>query len=298
MTRNPNIMNCSKRRTTETTTDDDNDDNDDNHDDNTRTTTTLPRNNKEYGKREYWEERFATETEFEWLVSYSDIAPQITRFLHPKKKKILVVGCGNSSFSADLYDAGYTCITNIDYSRNVIDAMRKRHERTRPLMEWLVMDMTDMSAAFADESFDVVIDKAAMDALMTQEGDVWNPEQSVVDSCRTMCRHISRVLKLGGYHLHISFAQPHFRKKYLLGLHPPSLGCSSSSTNFWESVQDLKIDEQQQPKREESSCSKEYSKEFLWDYEFETIGGGGNGDSNNGCFHHFLYIMQKIRSTS
>jgi hypothetical protein len=40
-------------------------------------------------------------------------------------------------------------------------------------MRWLTMDMLDMS--FDDSSFDVVIDKATMDALMVDEGDVWNP---------------------------------------------------------------------------------------------------------------------------
>ena len=36
-------------------------------------------------------------------------------------------------------------------------------------MQWLVMDMMDMSQ-LANGSFDVVLDKAAMDALITAEG--------------------------------------------------------------------------------------------------------------------------------
>ena len=34
--------------------------------------------------------------------------------------------------------------------------------------------MTDMSE-LEDESFDVVLDMAAMDALLSAEGDVWHP---------------------------------------------------------------------------------------------------------------------------
>lgn len=128
------------------------------------------------------------------------------------------------------------------------------------------MDMTDMSE-LKTESFDVVIDKAAMDALMTREGDVWNPEQEVIDQSRSMCRHISRILKPeGGTHLHISFAQPHFRKKYLLGWHPKTEG------------EDPLTD---QP--------EEYSLEFGWTYRVETIAG----NEKDGCFHHFLYTMSK-----
>ena len=126
--------------------------------------------------------------------------------------------------------------------------------------------MTDLSC-LEDESLDVVIDKAAMDALMTQEGDVWNPEQYVIDQSCSMCSHISRVLKKGGHHLQISLAQPHFRKKYLLGWHTKGEG------------------EQIQPQPTDDS----YSEEFGWSLRVETI----LGDSNNGCFHHFLYIMTK-----
>jgi hypothetical protein len=44
-------------------------------------------------------------------------------------------------------------------------------------MSWRVMDMTALD--FPDGSFDVVIDKAAMDALLTDEGSVWEPNAEV-----------------------------------------------------------------------------------------------------------------------
>lgn len=225
---------------------------------------TIPKSNREYGKKEYWDNRFAQEKDFEWLVSYIDIKAQLNSFLTPESN-ILLVGCGNSSFSADLYDAGYSNILSLDYSPVVIQAMRKRHEHTRPDLQWIVMDMTHMDD-LEDASFDIIIDKAAMDALMTAEGDVWNPNQSVIDASRRMCHHISRLLKVGGHHLHISFAQPHFRKKYLLGLHPKTTE---------EKCMDVE--------------NKDYSDEFCWSYKVETIGS----DNSDGCFHHFLYILTK-----
>ena len=231
-----------------------------------RNNTALPKSNREYGKKEYWDNRFAQETDFEWLVSFLDVKTQLEPFLSPDSR-VLIVGCGNSSFSADLYDAGYPHLCSLDYSPVVIDAMRARHAETRPSMEWIVMDMTQMDA-LDDASFDAVIDKAAMDALMTAEEDVWNPAQSVIDASRRMCHHIARLLTPGGHHLHISFAQPHFRKKYLLGWHPKTEGedCVSATGG-----------------------DDSYSDEFGWSYRVETIAG----DDNDGCFHHFLYIMTK-----
>lgn len=248
----------------------------------------LPQNNIVYSRKEYWEERFANETDFEWLVSYKDVAPQLQPFLVSttstnSKPKLLIVGCGNSSFSSDLYDDGYTQIINIDYSTNVIEKMREKHSQMRPSMTWEVMDMTNMSA-FDSESFDIVIDKAAMDAIMTEEGDPWNPDEKVITMSRNMCEHITRVLKPGGYHLHISFAQPHFRKRYLLGLH------ENNQLDYKNEKLELDVDEEEFV----ATCTNnglQYSKEFKWSFKTEEIGG----DQSNGCFHHFLYIMQKIK---
>jgi hypothetical protein len=38
-------------------------------------------------------------------------------------------------------------------------------------MQWLEMDIRQLT--FPDESFDVVIDKGTMDAMLTTKGDVW-----------------------------------------------------------------------------------------------------------------------------
>lgn len=55
-------------------------------------------------------------------------------------------------------------LVNTDYSENVIDRMKTLYGENDKL-SWLVADMRDMPQ-FEDESFDAVIDKAAMDAIM------------------------------------------------------------------------------------------------------------------------------------
>jgi len=112
-----------------------------------------------------------------------------------------------------MYDDGYKNITNIDFSPVVIESMRARNH-SRPEMQWLVMDIRDLT--FEDETFDVVIDKGAMDAMMTAKGDVWDPPQETIDNCTKEVDEILRVLRKGsGTFLYLTFGQPHFRRRYL-----------------------------------------------------------------------------------
>lgn len=46
-----------------------------------------------------------------------------------KDDNILMVGAGNSRLSEDMFDDGYTTITNIDISRVVIDQMIARYRQ-------------------------------------------------------------------------------------------------------------------------------------------------------------------------
>jgi hypothetical protein len=96
----------------------------------------VPRSNKEYGKQGYWDDRFSKESNNEWLATDNDIASQLTPFLNPSDKN-LVVGCGNSNFSSDLYDARFTNVVNIDFSSVVIENMRESNQ-DRSGMEWKV----------------------------------------------------------------------------------------------------------------------------------------------------------------
>jgi EEF1A lysine methyltransferase 4 len=252
----------------------------------------VPKRNCDYASRSYWETRFSAEEEYEWLLSFGRLRHQIEPLLSgstpslgsaveseasespsaqvfTRMPRVLVVGCGNSPFSADLYDACWSNILNIDYSANVIANMKRMHSEARPEMEWRVMDMTDLKE-LAAETFDFVFDKAAMDTLLTNEGDVWNPRPSSVAAARAMCQHISRVLKPGGHFAQVSLVQPHFRNKYLLGQHSITTP-GSSTTN--------------------------YSDEFRWTLRVEEAGAKASDDGNpvGSTFGYFLYVMKKDR---
>jgi SAM-dependent methyltransferase len=224
---------------------------------------------KKYGKdppnhvfklQSYWEERFAEEDSYEWLGAWKSVRSVILPHLKPESR-ILIVGCGNSSFSADIYDEGYVNITNIDFSGVVIEKMKSLHESVRPSMKWIEMDMTKMT--FMDESFDIVLDKAAMDALVVDEGDVWDPKEEVVQSVDRMCQSVSRVLTAQGIFLQISFAQPHFRTKYLIGYRADGTEC-----NPYES-------------------HRGYSSRYNWKLDYEEV------TLETGCLSLFFYTMRK-----
>ena len=73
-----------------------------------------------------------------------------------------------------MYLDGFTQITNIDYSPVVIENMRNKTAKTD--MKWLVMDITNME--FESEKFDVIIEKATLDALLVNERDPWHMSDS------------------------------------------------------------------------------------------------------------------------
>ncbi|KAM0747785.1 S-adenosyl-L-methionine-dependent methyltransferase [Meredithblackwellia eburnea MCA 4105] len=179
----------------------------------------LPQGNSAYAAKEYWNDRYTKEADgamFDWFKTYVEIKPYFDRYIPSitgKRSRILMLGCGNSTLSKDLYDDGYHHITNIDYSEVCISRMSDMH-RDDLGMDWLVGDVR--SIPFSDGSFDVAIDKGTMDALMTGVKDVWNPSQEVVEACKEEVDEVTRVLAPGGVFIYLTFGQPHFRKQHLL----------------------------------------------------------------------------------
>ena len=61
-----------------------------------------------YGDPKYWDKRYAENegTVFDWLEDYNSLKSLIKELV-PQDAKILVLGCGNAEFSADMYDDGF-----------------------------------------------------------------------------------------------------------------------------------------------------------------------------------------------
>lgn len=160
----------------------------------------LPKSYTDFHSKSYWEDFFKIRggEAFEWYGTFKDIRSLV---LSKAKStdKILIVGCGNSEFSAELYDAGFDQITNLDFSSVVIDDMRAKNTH-RPRMRWVIGDMTDMQA-IANESFDIVFDKGALDALVSDSS------RENLQQAAKMFDEIDRVLVDTGAYMCISLAE-------------------------------------------------------------------------------------------
>ena len=54
---------------------------------------------------------------FEWYSSWPQLRPLLREALGATDASLLVVGCGNSELSAQLYDDGFENVTNVDFSK-------------------------------------------------------------------------------------------------------------------------------------------------------------------------------------
>lgn len=149
-------------------------------------------------------------------------------YLHKYIKQqddVLIIGCGNSTLGRDLYDVGcrfvnyvfsqnqgssrvfYSKITNIDISPIVIRQMQSQTDKERPTLKYIQMDA--LNTTFEDESFNVAIDKATIDALIPDE----KPE-TVIDAHKYF-KEICRLLKNGGRYVCVTLLQEHILKLLL-----------------------------------------------------------------------------------
>ncbi|XP_068621193.1 eEF1A lysine and N-terminal methyltransferase homolog [Battus philenor] len=165
----------------------------------------LPKTHKEFSEKDYWNRFFKKRGNkaFEWYGEYLELCGHLHKYLK-QKDAILITGCGNSSLSADLYDVGFTNITNIDVSEVVIKQM-KAANASRNNMKFLHMDALNMK--FSNEDFNVVLDKGTLDALMPDDTEETN------ERINKYFAEIKRVLKLGGRFLCISLLQKHILNK-------------------------------------------------------------------------------------
>ncbi|GAV59002.1 LOW QUALITY PROTEIN: Methyltransf_11 domain-containing protein, partial [Cephalotus follicularis] len=163
---------------------------------------------EDFTSKENWDKFYlnrGTGDSFEWYGEWTQLRDSLLSLLSnpppppPQQQQILVPGCGNSSLSEHLYDAGFHGITNVDFSKVVISDMLRRNVRCRPSMKWRVMDMTNLQ--FADETFDVVLDKGGLDALMEPELGHGLGNQYLSE--------VKRVLKSGGKFICLTLAELH-----------------------------------------------------------------------------------------
>lgn len=168
----------------------------------------LPQSHREFHSPEYWDKFFIKRGSkaFEWYGEYPELCGVLHKYIKTKDK-LLVVGCGNSVISENLYDVGYHGIVNIDISDVVIRQMIDKNQSKRPDMKFLKRDVKKMD--FEDGEFGVVFDKGTLDALMVDDSD------AIVAEINAMFSEINRVLKQGGRYIIITLLQDQILKRVL-----------------------------------------------------------------------------------
>jgi SAM-dependent methyltransferase len=160
-----------------------------------------------YGDKAYWEGLYAAEAgrTDEWLLSWAAIAPLITSAA-PRAATVLHLGCGNSTLGEEMHQAGYPQVVNIDYAEAAVRQLRARAVGKRGLF-YLVMDARAL--AFADGTFDLVVEKGTLDAIACLDEE---------DAVERAVGQAWRVLRPGGLLVSLSMRVPRSR---LSRLAPP-----------------------------------------------------------------------------
>ena len=119
-----------------------------------------------YATRRYWAARYAAVGAgdvFEWFLSFDDLRP-LLGFVK-RRSAVLDLGCGTSRLLCDMREAGYAGrLVGVDCAAAALRSVKERSESCH--VELVEADATTL-APFADATFDVVVDKGTVDALIS-----------------------------------------------------------------------------------------------------------------------------------
>jgi len=108
--------------------------------------------------------------------------------------KTLVVGCGNSDLSDEMFRDGFTDLWSVDYSSTVIDKMKQK----MPHLKFETMDCRAMR--YESDTFDCLVDKGTLDAILCGQDSAKNAD-ALLNECY-------RVLRPGGIFAVITYGDP------------------------------------------------------------------------------------------
>ena len=185
----------------------------------------------QYATRAYWDARFSTERHYEWLCEWGDVAPLLAPLLAraPAPAPLWVLGTGTSALPAQLAAAfPAAAVLATDYSAVLIASLQAAAAAAAAAapasapgrLAHACADMTDLQAALGAHAHwgrvEAVLDKGALDALVSAEGDCWEAAPELLAVSARVARGVHAALRPGGRYVMLSFSQPHFRARHLL----------------------------------------------------------------------------------
>lgn len=164
-----------------------------------------------FGEQKFWDDRWSKETEPIEFYQEPEVITNLLNSLNISSRSIFLPGCGFSTLPQALVQLPTRPeITAVDWSPNVIQKQQKLHPGAIKFMTTDVRECTGL----ADNSFDLVLDKACLDSILCSSDDA---EQQYI---RTLS-HYARLLCIGGYLLVISHASSEFRANLFAQLEQP-----------------------------------------------------------------------------
>lgn len=152
---------------------------------------------------------------FDWIVNFDQLRPYVTKceesegsgatvteILTPRKA--LVIGCGTSTVSERLLDAGFDVVVSMDNDAGCIEHMKLKTfaDNNNGKLVWCVADIITGEGFDATphlnepQQYDVILDKGTLDAILV-EGVVYEALVNVYN-----------LLKVGGKYLVCSLSPP------------------------------------------------------------------------------------------
>ena len=239
----------------------------------------------QFGEESYWNDRYSkVEADgsdcYEWYLDV-DVATSILQpYLETEgslASRILIIGCGNSSLSYTIFNAGYKNIVNIDFSGVVISNMQKKYRKCEG-MQYLVADVRNLGL-FADESFDFIFDKGCLDAVFSRTDGV--------DTVHLVCEQLSRLLVDKGVFISISYGVPatripHYRKplQFLWTCEPSSVLNKEKDSSYTCYICKKDV-EKWRPTAQQDEENSTSASEVDDDNEDDAVAGDDDDDDDN-----------------
>ena len=174
-----------------------------------------------FGRQEYWDDLYRDNPKnefFSWYTGWTDLEPFLAELIPSTNSTILLPGVGNDSMLRDMYDAGYQYLTAFDYApqgmaqcRDMLGPERiivrqdddTSHNDSRGV-RLFVGDARNLHE-LEDASFDVVLEKGTLDAIV-QSGDGSSEAEKAVglQSMHEAIAELTRVVRPGGLFVSIS----------------------------------------------------------------------------------------------
>lgn len=155
----------------------------------------------EYGDATYWTLRYKEKSTelFDWYLKWEQLKETLTPWLSAESQ-VLMLGCGTSLIPEQLVSEGLaSSIVCVDQCAELIEGLREKYNE-KEAFHFEALDAAQIPVTDWAERFDVVMDKAVLDAILS--GRQGRPKAEEV------LKAALAVLKPSGRYVCISHARP------------------------------------------------------------------------------------------